>query len=287
MKLCTQIERVEKTVDDFTVGPIDLDVELGTITALIGNNGAGKSTLIKMMMNLVKPDNGNLIHFGTSVMSNDQWKQEVAYQPQSVLGCDSLTGNHLRDLMAPWYANWDQEMFMNLVKTFEIDLNKPFGKMSKGMQQKLNLVLALSKNTKLLLLDEPTANIDIPSKQKLMNIFVDWMEKDERAMVIATHNVDDIKKLADYIVIMNEGKLLGKYEKEELVYRYKRYWFEDPMGIDMIPGEVDRLNERLLISSDTFLTDAFLEKKGLKVLQTEVLDIEETITYMLSGGKRR
>lgn len=283
MKLCTQIERVEKTVDDFTVGPINLEIELGTITALIGNNGAGKSTLIKMMMNLVKPDNGQLVHFGASVKSSEHWKQEVAYQPQSVLGCDLLTGNQLRDLMAPWYKKWDQEMFMKLVKTFEIDLHKRFGKMSKGMQQKLNLVLALSKNTKLLILDEPTANMDIPSKQKLMNILVDWMERDERAIVIATHHVDDIKKLADYIVIMNDGKLLGKYEKEELIYRYKRYWFEDALGIEKIPGEIDRLNDRLLISNDVEQTDTFLKKNELIIMQSEVLEMEEIITYMLSG----
>lgn len=283
MKLCTQIERVEKTVDDFTVGPIDLDIELGTITALIGNNGAGKSTLIKMMMNLVKPDNGLLLHFGTNIKTSEHWKQDVAYQPQSVLGCDLLTGNHLRDLMAPWYKNWDQEMFMNLVRTFEIDLNKHFGKMSKGMQQKLNIVLALSKNSKLLILDEPTANMDIPSKQKLMNILVDWMERDERAIVIATHQVDDIKKLADYIVIMNEGKVLGKYEKEELVYRYKRYWFEDGLGIEKIPGEIDRLNDRLLISNNVDQTDTFLKKNEIKIMQSEVLEVEEIITYMLMG----
>ncbi|MBD7963941.1 ATP-binding cassette domain-containing protein [Fictibacillus norfolkensis] len=208
MKLCTQIERVEKTVDDFTVGPIDLDIELGTITALIGNNGAGKSTLIKMMMNLVKPDNGLLLHFGTNIKSSEHWKQEVAYQPQSVLGCDLLTGNHLRDLMAPWYKNWDQEMFMNLVKTFEIDLNKRFIKMSKGM---------------------------------------------------------------------------GKYEKEELAFRYKRYWFEDALGIERIPGEIDRLNDRLLISNDVEQTDTYLKKNEIKIMQSEVLEVEEIITYMLMG----
>jgi len=190
-----QINNVEKNIDQFRIGPIDLTIESGTITALVGDNGSGKSTLLKMMMNLVNYDTGTINAFGQNVHEEaEDWKKEIAYQPQTVIGYDGFTGHELNNLIAHWYPNWDQKLFVQLVDMFNIPLHKRFGKLSQGEQQKLTLALTIPRNTKLLILDEPTSFMDIPSKNLLTDLLIEWMEKDERSIIIASHQADDIKK---------------------------------------------------------------------------------------------
>lgn len=162
-----EITNLEKQVDDFHLGPIDLNIEPETITALVGNNGSGKSTLLKIIMNLVKQTSGNVNIFGTPNNGNDEsWKKMIAYQPQTTIGFDPFTGKALRDLISEWYPNWDETLFQEVVHEFELSLSKKYGRLSPGSQQKLAFALTIARNAPILILDEPTAHIDIPSKKE-------------------------------------------------------------------------------------------------------------------------
>ncbi len=280
-----EINGLKKTIDDFSIGPINLTFEQGTITAIVGNNGAGKSTLLKLLMNLVKADAGEIKVYGQSVSGKEEdWKAKIAYLPQTIIGWELFKGSDLQDLVAKWYPTWDQRMFERIVEMFHIPLNKKYSKLSQGMQQKLNIALTLARDTSILILDEPTAHMDIPSKQMLMDIFVEWMERGDKLMIFSSHQAEDIRKLADYLVIVQEGSILGKFEKDELSERYKRYWMEEPLPNEMIPGEIARKHGRIIVTSSPEETEAFFAKKQLTWLQAESLEIEEIITYMLTNG---
>lgn len=281
------ISRLEKTVHNFELGPIHLRIEPGTITTLIGNNGSGKSTLLKIIMNLVKPDKGDIYVFNQSVRGEDEsWKQHIAYQPQTPIGYDGFTGKSLRELVAFSYPNWDEELFDKIIRLFNIPLLERFDRLSQGVQQKLVLALTIARNTKVLVLDEPTAFIDIPSKKILMDVLVDWMEDGERAILLASHQAEDIEKLSDYLYVLNNGKEVGYFEKEQLTAQYRRYLISEELPKKTIDGEILR-EDFGIVSNDPALTEAFLNENGITWSNRTAVDLEEIITFLLSKQGRK
>ncbi|MUK88711.1 ATP-binding cassette domain-containing protein [Ornithinibacillus sp. L9] len=283
MQSLLNITHLQKKIDDFQLGPINLTIESGTITALVGNNGSGKSTLLKMIMNLVKPDQGNIKLLDQFVHGpGEDWKQSVAYQPQTIIGWDAFNGKQLKELISPLYPNWSEELFENMVHLFDIPLNKKFSKLSQGMQQKLNLALTIPRNAPLLILDEPTSFMDIPSKKLLIDVLVDWMDQGEHAILIASHQVEDIKKLSDYLFVLHDGEMIGNYEKEALTESYKRFWLKDTvLPSSKIPGEIVRYNQQL-ISNQPDVTQQFLQEQGIQWTDHSAVELEEIISLLLT-----
>lgn len=281
-----EIKQVTKKIDNFTLGPVNLTIETGTVTAFIGDNGSGKSTLIKMIMNLVHPTEGEIVAFGHHFHDEQEiWKEQIAYLPQTSIGYDAFNGTHLKKLVSRWYPNWDNTLFNQIVADLNIPLTKTFSKLSQGVQQKLLLALTIPRGTKLLILDEPMTFLDIPSKKYFTNLLIDWLEQDDgnRSIILASHQADDIKKLADYIFIIRSGEAIGLFEKDSLIERFERYWIDDMKRLPPyeIPGEEER-DEHSLLSSDTKQTEAFLREHQITWNQTTPLDLEEIIAVELS-----
>lgn len=282
MEALINIKKLHKQIDNFQLGPIHLEIEPGTITALVGNNGSGKSTLLKLIMNLAKPDQGSVEVFGKSVNEDDQsWKNRIAYQPQTMIGADPFTGSSLKKLVSKCYPNWDEALFMQVIQQFDVDLTKKYSKLSQGSQQKLNFALTIARNARVLILDEPTAHMDIPSKKLLIDILVDWMEVEKRAIIIASHQVEDIRKLSDYLFVLHNGHMIGKFEKEELTERYQRYWINDVHTLAEIPGEVAR-DRNYLISDHPEVTEAFFKEHHIECEIQNTLELDEIITILLT-----
>lgn len=282
METWIKVDNVVKKSGSFQLGPINLEVHPGTITALVGNNGAGKSTLLKMIMNLVKFSDGHITVFNKHVNCDDEsWKEKIAYQPQTSIGYDAFTGEQLRQLISEWYPNWDEQLFHKIVNLFNVSLSERFGKLSQGNQQKLVLALTIARNTNILLLDEPTSFLDIPSKKVLIDILIEWMERGERAIIFASHQADDIQKIADYITVFRNGRLIGHYEKDELSHMYKKVWLKEPLNGQRIPGEIWR-DEQSVITNDIKQSEHVLQNNIIKVAS---IDLEETISILLERGE--
>ncbi|MBO1002178.1 ATP-binding cassette domain-containing protein [Pseudogracilibacillus auburnensis] len=275
------IEHLEKKIDDFTLGPIDFLIEPGTITALVGDNGSGKSTLLKIIMDLVNADKGQIDRFGLLEKEGD-WKKDLAYQPQTVVGYGAFTGEDLHQLISHWYPTWDEKLFLHIINELHVPLNKKFSKLSQGVQQKLTLALTLPRNAKVLMLDEPTSFMDIPSKKIVVDLLVDWMEKEERAIILASHQAEDIKKLADFIVLLRSGKMLGLFEKESLTEKYRKYWVTGLPGFETIPGEVFRA-EHEVISNQPDLSEQYFAAHDITPMNSMTPDLEEMITLILAN----
>jgi ABC-2 type transport system ATP-binding protein len=282
MKELASMNGVEKRIDEFELGPINLKIEPGTITSLIGNNGSGKSTILKMLMDLAKADHGNIQIFDIPVGGQDEsWKRHISYQPQTVVGWNAFTGKTLKDFIAPLYSNWDDHLFQQMAETLNIPLNKRFGKLSQGVQQKINLALTIPRNTPLLLLDEPTASIDIPSRKVIIDLLSDWMDQEERAIVLTSHHSEDMMKLADYLTVLHSGKMLGTFEKETLKDSFIRYWMKDELPAETVPGEAAREN-KTIISNDPEATEKYFSDNNFTFTNAEKLDLDEIIPILLS-----
>jgi len=277
-----QISQLEKNIDDFTLGPINLTVEQETITAFVGNNGSGKSTLMKLMMNLVKQDEGEIYLFDEKIVpTNERWKRFVGYQPQTAVGYASFTGQALKNMIAPLYPTWDDKLFAAVVSELNIPLNKKFNKLSPGAQQKLSFALTIARNTPLLILDEPTAHLDIPSKKIMVDRLVAWMESGERSMIISSHQVEDIKKLADYLFVLHHGKMIGHFEKGELSEQYARFWLTKPLIDRNIPHIIAQ-DGLAIVSNNAEQTEAYLTEQQIEYISREQIDLEEIITFLLT-----
>lgn len=281
MDYAITMENVQKKVDDFRLKSIQLEVEKGTIIALIGKNGAGKSTILNMMMNLMKADNGDVRILGESVMGADEsWKTKIAYLPQIPPMTPSFTGQDMRDLIAQWYPTWDEVLFQKIVSLFGIQLKTKYNKLSPGAQQQLNLALVIARNTEVMILDEPTSYLDIPSKKILNDVLVEWMDAGEKTIILATHQIEDIQKLADILIIIKDGQILGQFEKETLIDCYKRYWFSKPLECSQIPGEIER-NVQSLLTNQPDETEAFLQQQGIEWTTVQTVNLDEILALLL------
>src|SRR5690625_1297075 len=282
MKEIASMNNAEKRIDEFELGPINLKIEPGTITSLIGNNGSGKSTILKMWMDLAKADHGNIQIFGIPVGGKDEsWKGHISYQPQTVIGWSAFTGKTLKDFIAPLYPNWDNHLFQEMAETLNIPLNKRFGKLSQGVQQKLNLALTIPRNTPILLLDEPTASIDVPSRKVVIDLLANRKDQGERAIVKTSHKTEDTMKLADYLTVLHSGKMFGTFVKDTLQDSFIRYRMQYKLPAETVPREAAREN-KIIISNDAETTERYFSENDFTFTNAEKLDLDEIIPILLS-----
>lgn len=275
-------KNVEKTIDRFHMGPLTVDFEPGTITALIGTNGAGKSTFCKMLMHLVKQDDGDIYVFDHNTReSPETWKHHISYQPQKTIGYDVYTGEQLKAFISAWYPRWDDDLFERVVHLLHVSLKQKFDQMSEGAQQKLLFALTIARGADILLLDEPTAHMDIPSKKIVIDLLVEWMDEKERMIIISSHQMDDIRKLSDYLCVLHDGEIIGQFEKEALHESYKQYWFKAQLPDESLPGELLRQDNRI-ISEDAQQTEAYFAKEQIAWEKDAPIDLEEIITLLLT-----
>ncbi|WP_430481616.1 ATP-binding cassette domain-containing protein [Rossellomorea marisflavi] len=282
------IQDVEKTVGGLTVSVPHMTIPVGTISALVGTNGAGKSTLFKMIMNLVKPDKGTISIFGKPVNGDDEeWKSHLSYQSQQMDGTDFLKGEDLRQLMSRYYPDWDEPLFQRVVSTLEIPLNKKGKKLSPGMQAKLSIALTLGCNAPVMLLDEPTASMDIPSRKLVIDLLAEIMETGEKTILLATHHVDDLKKLADYLIFFDGDEVGEQVEKDELVASHRLLWLDQPVPFDEpLPGELKRTYGKVILTNDPDQTRDALRQHSISIMEEQVPDLETVVTELLTKGEK-
>src|SRR5699024_4749178 len=159
--------------------------------------------------------------------------------------------------------------------------SKKYAKLSPGVQQKLNLALTIPRNAPLMILDEPTSFLDIPSTKMLGDILTDWMDHGERAILLTSHQVEDVRKLSDYIAILHDGELLGTFEKGSLQERFRRYWVSSPLPGKRMPGEISR-EDGQIVTDDAARMEAFLNREGIEWYDQKAIDLEEIITILMT-----
>ena len=195
---------------------VNLTMEPGHIYGLLGKNGAGKTTLLKIMSGLRFPLRGNAMILGekaalrsTEVLQNLYFLQEEMYVPH-------LTIRHFEEIYAPFYPLFDHAQFSNFLEKFEIEqLDDYMDRFSHGQKKKVLIAFSLASNTKILVMDEPTNGLDIPSKSSFRKIMAS-ATNDERLVVISTHQVRDLHSIIDMITILDNGRIVINTSTEEI-----------------------------------------------------------------------
>ena len=204
-----EFQGVSKKFETLSIDNIDLQIKKGYTTGFIGPNGSGKSTIIKLMMNLLQPDRGNVSVFGLNYATHEkEIKNRIGFVYDSNIFYQSLNLKEISKIVAPAYTQWDYNQFNQYVNQFELPLNKPIKHLSKGMKMKASIAIALSHHAELIIMDEPTSGLDPTFRRELLDIFQEIMVNEGRSIFFSTHTTSDLERFADYIVLVNKGKIL-------------------------------------------------------------------------------
>jgi ABC-2 type transport system ATP-binding protein len=288
-----QIKHLVKQLNEFCLGPIDLELQHGYVYAVVGPNGSGKSTLFRLLLGLRKPDQGEIRLFGRPA-DDSMLKKRIGYVPEKAdTTPDYMTAKQLADFRSYWYPEWNSAQYEQLLQKYEVDPNQKLKQMSKGVRRRLDLALALAAEPDLLLLDEPSSGLDPFVKKSMWEEFQRWMEEAERTILMATHSLEEIKKTADYVILLYKGAMLGMFEKDSLFDRWKIFWVTADAATagHPVPGVVDGQPQpdgsMLLISSDSEKSEAHLRDAGAIIHRVQSMDLDDILQQLIrtrSGG---
>ncbi len=284
MENVVELKNVTKRFKGFSVNHINLQVKRGFVTGFIGANGAGKSTTIKTMMNLLRPDAGEVKLFGLDYKTHEkEIKQRIGFVYDGNIFFEGLNLKDIKRIVAPAYKRWDDTIFYQYVEQFELPLNKAIKTFSKGMQMKASLAIALSHHAELIIMDEPTAGLDPIFRRELLDLLQELMADGNRTIFFSTHITTDLDRIADYIAFIQKGELVFNQSIHDVAENYA-----------LVKGELnllDRDTEKAFVhvhrASTGFeaLTDNI---KAAKNIFGDTVIIEraslEDIMYYFKGG---
>lgn len=274
-----------------TIGPIDISIPSGYIVALVGPNGSGKSTLLNLVMKTAFPDEGEIRWFGQAYPDGlpVSVRQQIGFVPEQLnLEEKDLTVEEAAAFRSIWYDNWDGYLFDELLSRFDVPRGVRLRKMSKGERRKFEIAAALAPRPKLLILDEPSSGLD-PFAWKLM---IDQLHKCMRSMdtsiLLSTHIVEEIRRLADYVILMHHGKLLGMVEKDSMLDNWKECWIAgDAAILQDFPGIVSSRQETAstisFITTECLEVEQILHSAGIGFIQTRSLELDEVLQLWIDG----
>lgn len=221
MEPILKVENLSKKYDGFALKNISFNLPKGSIMGLVGENGAGKTTTIKLILNLVKKDGGNINIFNLDNIEDEQKiKENIGVVFDNSYFHDNLMPKDISKIMNNIYSNWEDDIFLDYLRIFKLPKDKVVKEFSKGMKMKLSIAVALSHNPQLLILDEPTSGLDPIVRSEILDIFLDYIQDEEKSILFSTHITSDLDKIADYITFIHDGEIILSESKEELISNY-------------------------------------------------------------------
>lgn len=216
-----EIKNLTKKYTDFTLDSINFKLEKGYIMGFIGPNGAGKSTTIKLIMNLIKKNAGEIKLFGLDNIKNEKdIKQRIGFVYDENCFYEELDLIQMKNIIAPFYKQWDNKTFDRYMSDFNLPKKKKIKELSKGMKMKYSLAIALSHNAELIIMDEPTSGLDPIFRSELLDILCSVIQDENKSILFSTHITTDLEKIADYITFLNNGKIVFSDTKDTILESY-------------------------------------------------------------------
>lgn len=221
--------------EGFKIKDISFKLEPGYIMGFIGPNGSGKSTIIKLIMNLLRLDSGEIKVFGMDHRKFEvEVKDRIGFVYDESCFYENLTIEKMKNIIAPFYTQWNEDTFNKYLKTFGLSSGHVIKNLSKGKKMQFSIALALSHNANLIIMDEPTAGLDPIIRREVLDILYNVIQDEEKSVFFSTHITTDLDKIADYITFIKNGRLVFSKSMEETMESYA-----------LVKGGPDQLNENL------------------------------------------
>lgn len=208
------IKKLNKDFDDkHILKDINLKIQNGRIIGLLGKNGMGKTTLIKLINDLLTPTSGEILIKGNK--PGIESKRIISYLPERTYLDKSMTIGEILKYFEEFYENFDKDKAIKLLKDLDLDINLKVNKMSKGMQEKLQLILVMSRDAKLYILDEPLGGVDPATRDYILDTILSNFNEGA-SIIISTHLISDIERILDEVIFIDKGKIILQSGTDEL-----------------------------------------------------------------------
>ena len=277
------IDHVVKSYKDFRLD-VTLEVKPGCITGLVGRNGAGKSTTFKAALNLVRPESGSIQIFGTdSSRLTERDRQDLGVVLSDSGFSEYLTVKDVHALLRRMYESYDDRYFLAQCERQGLPMNKKIKEFSTGMKAKLKVLVALSHQAKLLILDEPTLGLDVAMREELLGLLRTYMEGDEeRSILISSHIATDLESLCDDIYLINDGSIVLHEETDVLLSSYA--------VLKMDASQYEKLDKKYILQTkkEAFGVSCLTNQRRFYVenypqLVIEQSGVDDLILFMIGG----
>ncbi len=216
-----KVDKLVKNYGDFKLD-VSLEIPDGMVTGLVGKNGAGKSTTIKSILGLVKPDGGHVTINGKETLAlSGKDKEDIGVALSDSGFSTYLSVEDVIAIMKKMYASFDEELFRKSCTSQGLPFNKPIKEFSTGMKAKLRVLVAMSHNAQLLIMDEPTAGLDVEARNDILDLLRDYLTQDEkRSILITSHISSDLEGLCDDIYLIHDGKIVLHEDTDAILDNY-------------------------------------------------------------------
>ncbi len=223
MENAIEIREMNKTYPDFALHDVTFTLPRGSIMGFIGENGAGKTTTIKTMLNVALRTSGMVRILGMDIDTQEkEIKERIGVVFDECCFHDNLTPCDISRIMENIYQKWDGQLYQQYLTRFHLPDRKKIREFSRGMKMKLSIAVALAHQPDLLILDEATSGLDPVVREEILDIFLEFIQDENHAVLLSSHITSDLDKIADYITFIHEGKIIFSRPRDELL---------DDMGI--------------------------------------------------------
>lgn len=276
-----ELKDLVKQFDNFKLGPISLTIPKGTIVGYIGQNGAGKSTTIKLLLGLLNKDSGEIKILDEINPSSVGLKDKLGIVFDDLLVPEEMTLIDVEKFCSRVYSKWNKNSFYKFKEKFNLPEKKIIKNYSRGMKMKLSMAVALSHNAELLILDEATSGLDPIVREEILDLLLDFMQDENHTILISSHILSDLEKVADYIAFINDGKILFMETKDELKENYGICTLsnEEVTSIDeeaIVGRRVHSFGQELLVKKNLIPNGIIFQKPS----------IEDIMIYFVKGVKK-
>ena len=279
MENALEIKNLSKKYPEFTLDNINITLPAGCIMGFIGENGAGKSTTIKAILDLIEKDSGEITILGeTNLSKNQRLKEHIGVVMDECSFPENLNAKEIDKVMKNCYKTWNRTKYMGYLDKFALSLKKPVKEYSRGMKMKLSIAVALSHDSKLLILDEATSGLDPIVRDEILDVFLDFIQDESHSVFISSHIISDLEKICDYITFIHNGKIIFSEVKDELLDKYTI--------IKCSEAEYSTIDKAAIIGrrKSSFGIEALaLKKKIPSNIRTDNVNIEDIMLYFVKG----
>lgn len=271
--------------EDFELKSISFKLEPGFIMGFIGANGSGKTTTIKLIMNLLRKNSGEIKIFGKDhIKFEKEIKDRIGFVYDDLYFYENLTIEEMKEIIAPFYSKWDDEQFYKYLKEFSLYSDKKISELSKGMKMKFSLAIALSHHADFIIMDEPTAGLDPIVRRELLDILYNIMQDEKKSIFFSTHITTDLEKIADYITFIDKGEMVFSKSIDEISDTYKLIKGDSLLLNNLDKDEFIGMREHNL-GFEALVDAKILNKLAREDIVVEKASLEDIMYYHIKGNK--
>ncbi|WP_346934621.1 ABC transporter ATP-binding protein [Clostridium sp.] len=281
-----EVRNLTKEYEGFKLDNISFSLDKGYIMGFIGENGAGKTTTIKLIMNLLKRDEGEIKIFGKGNIEHErEIKERIGFVYDECFYYENLSIKDNEKIISGFYKKWDAKVFDNYLKKFNLNKKQKVKELSKGMKMKFAIASALSHDTEFLILDEPASGLDPVMRRNILDVLQEVIQDENVGILVSSHIISDLEKISDYITYIQRGKIVFSKATSDLMEEYK-----------VIKGDkslLSKLDKKVIYGFretpygfEGIIKDIHIDKSIRQKIVSEKPSLEEIMVAMNKGVRK-